>query len=191
MKSSFSEFPDVRQIAAGRRRLLAAVSLCLAVLAVVAATAYSERRSARSEASVRDSRRSFDVAVLARAVAASVSGKDPSSTAPMIVHPTFSQIIVRSAEGIVCSDPRRRPVCPGQAIDDSGTDTKCAVELSAAVVPPIDPLGSGHQPSGGGTALGSRNSGYYLHLSPGGRLEVGACWPETGIIRLKDVIDRK
>jgi len=53
---------------------------------------------------------------------------------------------------------------------------------------PIDPLGSGGDPTPGTTdlALGNNNTGYYLNRTASNRLEIGACHPEqTASIRVK------
>lgn len=167
----------------GRRALILALA-CLPVAGAVSWSAVSSISLQRQAVAVRDAQRSADVAILASLAKPAVSGQTLLAGAPVIIHPTFSQVIVFSADGIVCNDPPRRPECPGQALDFGGADAKCVTDLrglsAVGVRPLLDPSGIGASLDGRGIMFGMHNSGYYIHVSPGNRIEVGACWPERG-----------
>jgi len=185
---SLKKIWDLPRSSSLKRIAFAAVSL-VAVIAV-AWSAASYVTLLRAAVKIRDLQRAADVSGLVVAAQSGLIVTDVTSSAPLIMHATFSQVIVSSSDGIVCSDPSRRPACPGQALDDGGMDAKCVVELPVDVVP-VDPSGVGHASPTGGLPLGAANSGYFLHLSPGGRIEVGACWPEgSSAIRQKVTVGK-
>ena len=43
---------------------------------------------------------------------------------------------------------------------------------------PVEPRGAGALPTPANLALGSTNSGYYIHRTNGNRIEIGSCYPE-------------
>ncbi len=104
-------------------------------------------------------------------------------SAPIITNATNSQVIVSDDGVIVCNIAATRPACPAVTLDIAGANKNCVANLSN-VVPdylaelPIDPLGSGTVPTAGSLALGTTNSGYYIHRTTGNRIEIGACYPD-------------
>ncbi len=173
---------------------LAVAALSAITFALLAALWLYSWRLESELRDLRNERRSFDVhdifSAAGRDLAAGGRQLTASQEAPAIVHPTFSQVIVSDSSGIVCSDQARRPSCPGQILDYSGRDAKCVADFGALFGPaglvPEDPSTISRMPANKSLPIGPKNSGYYIHITAGNRLEIGACWPEDQTeIRLK------
>jgi prepilin-type N-terminal cleavage/methylation domain-containing protein len=110
------------------------------------------------------------------------------ASAPIIPDTTYSQVLVTDRTGVDCAVPATAPTCPGASLDPAATGFDCIVQVDDLANPvsgdsylaevPLDPLGDGTVPAGGGMAIGTDNTGYYIHKFPNGRIEVGACHPD-------------
>lgn len=135
---------------------------------------------------------------------AQYEGEEALGSAPIITHDTYFQVIVRDDSGIVCNNPAARPGCKVAAMDIFGANKNCVANIGKPdtvgddenrLVPdyiaeiPLDPLGLGAaQPCRTGVAeagcvigdlsIGAANTGYYMRRTTGGRIEVGACYPD-------------
>ena len=118
------------------------------------------------------------------------------STAP-VINSANTQMIVTVDTNVVCNAVGTRPGCnaPGQTFDVAAANKNCVVNLNAIVgtwiaAMPIDPFGAGTNPCSGitcaqtgsmplGTTAANPATGYYFHqTAAGGRIEIGACFPE-------------
>lgn len=111
------------------------------------------------------------------------------TTAPIIEDEDYVQVIVRDDTGIICSQWANRPGCD-KDMDLSGVKT-CVANLET-VAPayiaelPLDPIGTGLTGCGngsgcvveGGVGIGDYNTGYYIHKTANGRIEIGSCYIE-------------
>ncbi len=112
---------------------------------------------------------------------------DGEGTTLIITGATNSQVIVDDPTGIVCDAEGTRPGCD-QAMDIAAADDDCVADLSGLVPAylaelPTDPAANACGASSpcttdGTVAIGASNSGYYIHRTTGGRIEIGACQPE-------------
>ena len=115
---------------------------------------------------------------------------DGEATAEIITHADNVQVIVRDDTGVICNQWANRPGC-GQVMDTSGANKSCVANIEG-IAPayiaelPYDPLGVGNTDCGvgsgctteGGLGIGDYNTGYYIHRTANGRIEIGACYPE-------------
>jgi prepilin-type N-terminal cleavage/methylation domain-containing protein len=111
------------------------------------------------------------------------------TTAPIIEDEDNVQVIVRDDAGIICNQWANRPGCD-KDMDISGVKT-CVANLED-VAPayiaelPLDPIGIGLTGCGsgsgctveGGLGIGDYNTGYYIHKTANGRIEIGSCYVE-------------
>jgi prepilin-type N-terminal cleavage/methylation domain-containing protein len=119
------------------------------------------------------------------------------SSAPIVTHATYSQVIVADDTGIVCNAIGTRPGC-NQSLDVSAANKNCVATLfdnSAATTDDLDPTYLAEMPTDpaanacgsgsgctteGSLAIGDTNSGYYIHRTTGNRIEIGSCQAEQG-----------
>jgi prepilin-type N-terminal cleavage/methylation domain-containing protein len=112
---------------------------------------------------------------------------DGSSIAPIITDANNAQVIVRDSTGVSCGTPAAAPSCPTQTLSTTGVN--CVADLSD-IVPeyiaelPLDPLEAGAVPTAGNLAIGDNNTGYYIHRTANGRLEIGSCHPDLSEVIL-------
>ncbi|MBN1585329.1 type II secretion system protein [Candidatus Uhrbacteria bacterium] len=90
------------------------------------------------------------------------------------------QIITSVDTGFDCAILENE--CPPAGVL-STTGNECVANLGGLVdewiaAIPIDPVGTGNVPAGGAAYLGPENTGYYIHKTGNGRIEIGSCWPE-------------
>jgi len=101
---------------------------------------------------------------------------------------TSSQVIVSTTAGVNCQTAATAPTCPDDgtlSLDLAGTTT-CVVDLDPGIVStyigelPVDPVGSGNDPTPGTTdlVLAGNNTGYYLNRLASNRITIGACHGE-------------
>lgn len=121
------------------------------------------------------------------------------ANAPIIESDTLSQVIVsvNPTATIDCDTPATAPLCPGQTLSVAAgaPALACVANLSGVVGTwtaelPIDPIGDGEFPAGQTAltmiALGTDNTGYYIHKTSNGRIEIGSCWPDqSATIKVK------
>lgn len=166
---------------------LAVIGAAIASAGLVLTLAVSSYLIGRELEEMRDVRRADDVSQL---LAIAARDRDTGSrllaadqAAPVIIHPTFSQVIVSDSAGVSCDDPARRPSCPGQVLDFSGHDAKCVADFGPLLAPagfvPQDPATGTVFSVADVLPIGEDNSGYYIHMTAGDRIEIGSCWPET------------
>ncbi|MDD5251739.1 MAG: hypothetical protein PHT12_03835 [Patescibacteria group bacterium] len=141
-------------------------------------------------ADARNARRWEDASALLQAVLlkqtdlkALVSG---ALSAPLQTEEDLAQVVVSADDGIDCGDRMKSPACPPVNLS-TAPGTGCVANL-AELVPkylnalPSDPRGEGYTPAAGGMPFGIKNSGYYIHRDRYGRVEIGSCWPERGMV---------
>jgi hypothetical protein len=120
--------------------------------------------------------------------------------APIDRDPVTAQIIARTIDDASCAPgDADTPTCPGAAaagltmpdrgwscltLLDDGRINKEGLVNRYLLSLPIDPAGSTANPLRyiQGLPLGNNNTGYYVNRGEGGRLEVGACHPEMGVL---------
>lgn len=120
--------------------------------------------------------------------------------APVDRDPTTAQVIVKNVKGLTCELWNRDAVaCPGAetaGLSVSKTGADCVALLDdgkrnyEGLVKrylsdlPVGPSGPGRGEDGRiyGHPLGAGNTGYYINRGSEGRIEVGACWPEQGVV---------
>ena len=125
---------------------------------------------------------------------------DGASTAPVISSDDKAQVIISAEDLLVGArlcNGLNKPTCAGLPVgitlDTSGADKKCVANLHDAVTPansldptyiasiPVEPHGAGWDPDGAGgdtPAIGTNNTGYYIHRRTSNRIEIGSCWAE-------------
>ncbi len=99
-----------------------------------------------------------------------------------------SQVLVRSQTGVDCDTPASAPTCPDDGASlalPTTNGTTCVADFSTLAPDyiaelPIDPIGSGNDPSTGVTdlVLGDNNTGYYINRNASNRITIGACFGE-------------
>ena len=159
--------------------------IVIAILGILAAAVLVAVDPVGRIQEARDARRAAEVNGLLNAVLneqvdarALYDGNAPATVAGS----SKVQVIVSSVTGIDCTVPASAPVCTGQTLVLTGTDT-CVVDIHdlapnyiAAI--PVDPRGAGQNPAGSGLPLGATNTGYYMSRDSAGRITIGACYPE-------------
>jgi len=104
-----------------------------------------------------------------------------TTTTPIVTDATNSQVIVAVDPGATdCAAAPTQPLCPNQTL--SSTGRACMANLSDLVpgyiaTLPVDPKSDAPAT---GPILGTGNTGYYIHATSNGRIEIGTCWPDQG-----------
>ncbi|MBU0625123.1 prepilin-type N-terminal cleavage/methylation domain-containing protein [Patescibacteria group bacterium] len=117
------------------------------------------------------------------------------SSAPVITHAMYAQVIVADDTMIICNSAATRPGC-NQTLDIAAANKNCVATLfdnDSVTTDDLDPTymaelvtdpssnscgtGSGCLTEGD-LGVGNSNSGYYIHRTVGNRIEIGACQPE-------------
>src|SRR3989338_4847820 len=103
---------------------------------------------------------------------------------PVVASIDGVQVIVRTAPpGSACTTSGNKPLCPGQTLSDLGV--ACVADLSDLKTGgfiaelPLDPT---TETIATGPGIGDNNTGYFIHATSNGRVEIGSCWPDQSAV---------